>query len=329
MNHSSGKQRTLGSTVRCSGVGLHTGKMVQMTLSPSAVNSGIIFIRSDIDNGEGARAQVAATYHAVTDTMLGTTVENMYGTKVSTIEHLMAALWGLGVDNAIIEISGPEVPIMDGSSDPFVFLVECAGVVEQTEARRVLKIDRTITVTEGDSTITVMPHDGFVLDVEIAFNHAAIARQQAEYDFSQVTFRQMLSRARTFGFERDVERLQAIGLARGGSLNNAIVIGDDRVLNEDGLRYEDEFVRHKALDCVGDFFLAGMRIEGRIIAYKPGHGINNKLLKTIFSQKDAWHIKDGLALVSNNEDVITRPTASRMISGVSALAGAAMLPAKW
>lgn len=328
MNLSTGKQKTLGSVVRCSGVGLHTGRMVQMTLSPAAVNTGITFIRTDIDNGEGARAQVAAQYHHVTDTMLGTTIENMYGTKVSTIEHLMAALWGLGVDNAIIEVGGPEVPIMDGSSDPFVFLIECAGVVEQADARRILKIDQTLTVSEGDSTITIMPHDGFVLDVEIAFNHAVISQQQAEYDFSRVTFRQMLSRARTFGFARDVERMQSLGLARGGSLNNAIVIGDEHVLNEDGLRYDDEFVRHKALDCVGDFFLAGMRIEGRVMAYKPGHGINNKLLKTIFAHKNAWHIKDGLSLAST-PDMIARPTAARMTSGASALVGAAMLPAKW
>ncbi len=326
MNAVVAKQKTLNSVVRCSGVGLHSGKMVQMALCPAEANMGIVFVRTDIDEGDGARALVQARYHYVTDTMLGTTIENMYGVRVSTIEHLMAALWGMGVDNAVVEINGPEVPIMDGSSDPFVFLIECAGLVEQDALRRVMKVTRAITVNEGDSTLTILPHDGFVLDVEIAFAHDVISNQKAEYDFSKVTFRQMLSRARTFGFARDVERLQAIGLARGGSLNNAVVIGDDRVLNEDGLRFDDEFVRHKALDCVGDFFLAGMRLQGQVIAYKPGHGINNKLLKALFANRDAWQLLGG---AEEAEIEITRPAKSRMISGVSALAGAAMLPAKW
>lgn len=321
------KQKTLGSVVRCSGVGLHTGKMVQMALCPAEPNTGFVFIRTDIDEGNSARAQVQARYNHVTDTMLGTTIENMYGIRVSTIEHLMAALWGLGVDNAVIEVNGPEVPIMDGSSDPFVFLIECAGVVEQEAPRRFMKVTRAITVNDGDSTVTILPNDGFVLDVEIAFSHNVVASQKAEYDFSKVTFRQMLSRARTFGFARDVERLQAMGLARGGSLNNAVVIGDDRVLNEDGLRFDDEFVRHKALDCVGDLFLAGMRLQGQVVAYKPGHGINNKLLKALFANRDAWQLVGGTEELAEVE--VARPARTRMISGVSALAGAAMLPAKW
>jgi UDP-3-O-[3-hydroxymyristoyl] N-acetylglucosamine deacetylase len=202
--------------------------------------------------------------------------------SVATIEHVMAALWGTGIDNARIELDGPEVPIMDGSSEPFVFLLDCAGRVQQKATRRLVKVLREVTVEDGGCKATLSPYEGFRLDVEIIFNHKLIATQKASYDFADTSFKQALARARTFGFVRDVEKLRSMGLARGGSLHNAIVLGEEDILNEGGLRYADEFVRHKALDCVGDLFLAGGLIEGRITATRPGHGINNKLLRALF-----------------------------------------------
>jgi UDP-3-O-[3-hydroxymyristoyl] N-acetylglucosamine deacetylase len=288
-------QHTVAAEVSCVGVSLHSGDMVNMVIRPSQPNTGIVFVRKDMDAPHTA---VPAIYDAVVETTLGTTIANKHGVTVSTIEHLMAALWGVGIDNARIELDGPEVPIMDGSSEPFVFLLECAGRVQQPAERRIIQVLREVSVTEGNSCATITPHDGFVLDLEIAFNHPLIATQKAHYDFTDISFKQSLSRARTFGFARDVEKMRSMGLALGGSLHNAIVIGEDTILNEGGLRYADEFVRHKALDCVGDYFLAGALIHGVVTTSRPGHGINNKLLRAIFADPTNYRIVGGTEVPS-------------------------------
>jgi UDP-3-O-[3-hydroxymyristoyl] N-acetylglucosamine deacetylase len=280
-------QHTVAAEVSCVGVSLHSGDMVNMVIRPSQPHTGITFVRTDID---AAQAVVPATYDAVVETTLGTTIANKHGVTVSTIEHVMAALWGAGIDNARIELNGPEVPIMDGSSEPFVFLLECAGRVQQRALKRVVEVLREVTVEEGASRATLTPQDGFSLAVEIAFNHKLIATQKAEYDFTETSFKQSLARARTFGFARDVEKMRSMGLALGGSLHNAIVIGEDEIINEGGLRYADEFVRHKALDCVGDYFLAGAAIKGAVATTRPGHGINNKLLRALFADPANYRI---------------------------------------
>jgi len=289
--------------VSCSSIGLHTGAEVKMCLVPAAADSGISFRRMDIEGGNSECSLISARYDCVSDTMLGTTIENEHGVAVATVEHLMAALWGYGVDNAVVEIYGPEVPIMDGSSEPFLALLAQAGLAMQNRARRVIVIDEALRVEEGASTAELRPYNGMALDISIDFPHATIARQQARYDFSQAGFAESVGRARTFGFASEVAKLQAAGLARGGSLENAIVIGDEGVLNEGGLRYEDEFVRHKALDCLGDYFLAGYRIVGEAVTFRPGHSINNKLLRTLFKTPSAWH----LAKAAEVETTVMQP----------------------
>lgn len=283
-------QHTVAAEVSCVGVSLHSGDMINMVIRPAAVGTGIVFIRTDIPGSNNA---VAATFDAVVETTLGTTIANKFGVSVSTIEHLMAAIWGAGIDNARIELDGPEVPIMDGSSEPFIFLLDCAGRVQQRALRRVVEIVKEVRVEEGASVATISPSEHFVLEVEIAFNHKLIARQSAVYDFSETTFKQSLARARTFGFARDVEKMRSMGLALGGSLHNAIVVGDEEILNEGGLRYGDEFVRHKALDCVGDYFLAGAMLQGKVVTSRPGHGINNKLLRAIFADPSNYRLVGG------------------------------------
>lgn len=279
-------QTTIAGKISCSGIGLHCGKQVEMKLYPAEANTGIQFVRLDADE---EKSVIAADYLNVTRTMLGTTITNSYGTSVSTIEHLMAALWGMGVDNAIITLDGPEVPIMDGSSEPFVFLIECAGIKKLKTRRNIIEVLNKVTVKEGNSVASISPHDGFTLDIAIDYDNA-IPRQKAFYDFGEQSFKNALCRARTFGFASEVEKLQAQGLARGGSLDNAIVIGDKKILNEGGLRYDDEFVRHKALDCVGDFYLSKLRIRGAVSTVRPGHSINNKLLRKLLLDSSAWRV---------------------------------------
>lgn len=283
-------QHTVAAEVSCVGVSLHSGDMVNMVIRPAAANTGIVFIRKDI---EGSSNIIPATFDAVTETTLGTTIANKHGVSVSTIEHLMAAIWGAGIDNARIEMDGPEVPIMDGSSEPFIFLLECAGRVQQRAERKRIEILKEIRVEEGKSVASIRPAEGFAIELEIAFNHKLIASQKARYDFSETTFKQSLARARTFGFASDVERMRSMGLALGGSLHNAIVIGEEDILNEGGLRYADEFVRHKALDCIGDYFLAGALLQGEVSTSRPGHGINNKLLRAIFADESNYRIVGG------------------------------------
>lgn len=280
-------QTTIAGTVACSGVGLHTGKKVNMTMHPAEADTGIRFIRLDI---EEEKSFVQGYYLNVSETTLGTTLKNEFGVTVSTVEHLTAALWGMGVDNVNIVLDGPEVPIMDGSSEPFVFLIECAGIKTLDSYRDTVEVLKTVTVKEGASMAAIRPFDGFALDIEIDYDHSVIERAHATYDFREMAFKQLLSRARTFGFERDVEKMQSMGLARGGSLSNAIVVGDQKILNAEGLRFDDEFIRHKALDCVGDFFLAGARLRGMVTTHKPGHGINNKLLRALFADRSAWRM---------------------------------------
>lgn len=299
------KQTTLANKVSCSGIGLHSGRVVKITLYPAEPDSGVVFKRLDVEH---EKAFVPARYDAVCETRLGTTIRNRFGITVSTIEHLMAALWGAGVDNVLVELDGPEVPIMDGSSEPFTFMIECARVVSQPAPRRILRVLKTVEVREGKSVARVQPNregdEGCVLGVEIEFDNSVISRQVLNYDFRDVTFKQTLSRARTFGFEHEVEAMRANGLALGGSLDNAIVVGKDKILNEEGLRYVDEFVRHKALDCLGDLFLAGLRIDGRFDFSRPGHGINNALLRALFADKTAYTITPADALPA---PLVTRP----------------------
>ena len=311
MTMNSAYQQTVKRPVSCASVGLHTGKQVTLNILPAEPNMGILFKRRDIDGGNSQKSVVQARYDLVTDTMLGTTIENEHGVGVATVEHLMAALWGMGVDNAVITLDGPEVPIMDGSSADFIALIERAGLEQQPVARSLIVIDEEIAVSEGDSTARLEPHAGLALEIEIAFKHEAIQCQKAQYDFAKRGFREALSEARTFGFASDVEKLQAAGLARGGSLENAIVIDDDGVMNEGGLRFDDEFVRHKALDCVGDYFLAGMYIWGKSETYKPGHSINNKLMHALFNTPTAWRLVDATRLVDMPDALAALPSQAQ------------------
>lgn len=281
------KQKTLERKVSCIGVGLHSGQPVKLQLNPANINHGIVFKRGDISGFDNI---IPAQFDKVTKTQLGTTLSNEQGTIIATVEHLMAALWGCGIDNALVEVDGPEIPIMDGSSEPFVFLAECAGIKDQEEDRKVIKVLKQVEVRDGDKCAIVKPSDDFAIDLEIDFNSKAISNQKWVYSSSQVSFKTDLCRARTFGFEHEVEYMRSQGLARGGSLENAIVISGDKILNKEGLRYNNEFVRHKLLDCIGDFYLAGNRIQGNFIAYKSGHGLNNKLLHKLFEDKSAYEI---------------------------------------
>ncbi len=279
------KQRTLKNTIRATGVGLHTGRKVLMALRPAPANSGITFRRTDLDEP----MDIPARAENVGETTLGTTLVRD-GVKVSTIEHLLSALAGLGIDNIIIELSSGEVPIMDGSAGPFVFLLQSAGIEEQNAAKRFVRIRKSVKVEDGDKWARFDPYDGFKVNFEIEFDHPVFKRrsQVASMDFSTTTFLREVSRARTFGFMRDLEYMRSHNLALGGNLDNAIVLDDYRILNEDGLRYEDEFVKHKILDAIGDLYLLGHSLIGEFSAYKSGHGLNNRLLRTLMADPTAW-----------------------------------------
>jgi UDP-3-O-[3-hydroxymyristoyl] N-acetylglucosamine deacetylase len=281
------RQHTLKASISCSGVGLHSGTRVTMTLHPAEPNTGIRFHRTDISGGG---ATVPALWSSVGDTRLNTCLTDDRGHQVRTVEHLMAALAGTGIDNALIDISGPEVPAMDGSAAPFLFLVECAGMVEQDAPRRAIKVLRRVMVRDGDKVAELLPGTGFSVEVTIDFTAAAIRRQRATLVMAGGAFKTEIGRARSFGFEQEVSALRAAGLALGGSLENAVVISSDgqRVLNEEGLRFEDEFVRHKILDAVGDLSLAGAPIIGHFRGTRCGHGINNRLLRALFADDKAW-----------------------------------------
>ena len=278
-------QRTLKNSIRATGVGLHTGKKVLMVLRPAAANTGISFVRTDLDS------HLSVTAHAenVTETTLGTTLSNG-DVKVSTVEHLMSAFAGLGIDNAVVELSAGEVPIMDGSAGPFVFLLQSAGIEEQNAPKRFVRILKGVKVEDGDKWARFDPYDGFKVNFEIEFDHPVFKRrsQVASMEFSTTTFLREVSRARTFGFMRDLEYMRSRNLALGGNLDNAIVLDEYRILNEDGLRYEDEFVKHKILDAIGDLYLLGHSLIGEFSGYKSGHALNNRLLRTLIADRSAW-----------------------------------------
>lgn len=278
-------QRTLTNTIRATGVGLHSGDKVYMTLRPAPVDTGIVFRRVDLE----PVVDVPARADLVTEVTLctGLTCENA---KVQTVEHLMSALAGLGVDNCIIELSSAELPIMDGSSGPFVFLLQSAGISEQNAAKRFIRVLKTVEVTDGDKVARFTPHDGFRLGFTIAFDHPAIPAKQSrvELEFSTAAYIKEIARARTFGFMRDLEYMRERNLGLGGSMDNAIVLDEFRVLNEDGLRFADEFVRHKILDAIGDLYLSGGQILGAYEGYKSGHALNNKLARALMADASAW-----------------------------------------
>ena len=279
------QQRTLKNVIRATGVGLHSGEKVYLTLRPAAVETGIVFRRVDLEPA----VEIPADAQLVTETMLCTGLSRDGG-KVLTIEHLMSAFAGLGIDNAYVDLSAPEVPIMDGSAGPFVFLLQSAGLVEQNAPKRFIRIREPIEVSDGDKVARFTPHDGFRLDFTVEFNHPAIPRTQsrAVVEFSSEAYIREVSRARTFGFMRDLEFMRERNLGLGGSMDNAIVLDEFRVLNDDGLRYADEFVRHKILDAVGDLYLAGHPIIGAYEARKSGHALNNKLVRALLAEQDAW-----------------------------------------
>jgi UDP-3-O-[3-hydroxymyristoyl] N-acetylglucosamine deacetylase len=279
-------QKTIKNRMVCQGVGVHTGTLATLTLLPAPEGTGIIFRRTD---QKGVAGIIPARFDRVTDTRLGTTIGNAYGVKVHTIEHLMAAVVGLGVTNLVIEIDGAEVPIMDGSAAPFVFLLECAGVVSQNEAVRAIRVREVVRVEDGEKYAELRPGIGFSADLEIAFeNCPVIDRQFYSFDLDTPSFKAELARARTFGFRHEVEYLQKNGLALGGSLANSIVLDGAKIMNEGGLRYADEFVRHKLLDVVGDMALAGAPLYAQFRGFKTGHALNNKLLHALFARKSAW-----------------------------------------
>ena len=281
------KQRTIKKTVKARGIGIHSGKLVNMTLIPAESDHGVVFKRLDV----GGR-QVHAHSAFVNEVVLSTTLESQ-GVKVSTIEHLMSALSALGVDNVLVELDSFEVPIMDGSSAPFVFLVQSAGIEEQDVPKRFIVIKDIVRVENGESWAQVSPHNGFKVTLEIDFEHKKIKEsgQKLTIDFAEQSYLKEISRARTFGYERDVEALQAGGLALGASFDNAIALSDDSILNEDGMRYHNEFVKHKILDIVGDLFLLGGNVIGHYEGYKTGHMLNDQLLSAILSQPQAFSIK--------------------------------------
>ncbi len=281
------RQRTLRNAIKATGVGLHTGEKVYLTLCPAPINAGIVFRRVDLD----PVVEIPARAENVKETTLSTTlVAN--GEKVSTVEHLLSAMAGLGIDNAFVDVSASEVPIMDGSAGPFVFLIQSAGIEEQNAAKKFIRIKRPVTVEDGDKTASFLPFDGFKVSFSIDFDHPVFRERSphAEIDFSSTSFVKEVSRARTFGFMHEIEYLRSQGLARGGSVDNAIVVDEYRILNQDGLRYDDEFVKHKILDAIGDLYLLGYGVIGEYRAHKSGHALNNTSLRALIAQPDAWEM---------------------------------------
>jgi UDP-3-O-[3-hydroxymyristoyl] N-acetylglucosamine deacetylase len=281
------RQRTLKNSIQANGVGLHTGEKVYLTLHPSAPDTGVVFRRIDLD----PVVEIPAKAENVGDTMLSTTLIKE-GARVSTVEHLLSALAGMGIDNLIIDVSAPEIPIMDGSAAPFVFLLQSAGIEEQDAPKKFIRVKRPVTVEQEGKKATFKPFDGFKINFAIDFDHPVFKNQtlNASIDFSTTSFVKEVSRARTFGFMHEFEYLRAKGLARGGSLDNAIVVDDSQIVNEDGLRFEDEFVKHKILDAIGDLYLMGNSIIGEFDAHKSGHGLNNASLLALIAEKDAWEM---------------------------------------
>jgi UDP-3-O-[3-hydroxymyristoyl] N-acetylglucosamine deacetylase len=280
-------QRSIRNKVSCFGVGLHSGSFVNMSLLSAPIDNGISFRRVTSDGK--VLGEIKAQYDYVSTTFLGT---NLVGNdiQIATVEHLMAALWGCGIDNVIVEIDANELPIMDGSSDHFVFMIESAGILEQNVGRRFIEILKKVDISEGGAHAFIAPSSDFSLQMEIAFDDKVVSNQSCEFFADTNSFKIELSKARTFGFLKDVERLKQQGLIKGGSLDNAIVVDDNRVLNDGGLRYKNEFVRHKALDSIGDLYLSGARLMGHFHGVKSGHFLNNQLLRKLFADKSAWRM---------------------------------------
>lgn len=282
-------QHTLKSEIGCSGTGLHTGNTVSIVLKPAPQDTGIVFRRTDED---GNNVEIEARVENVVEATLCTTLGNDAGIKVATVEHLLAALAGCRIDNVVVEVDGPEMPIMDGSAAPFVFLIECAGVVSQDKPRRVIEVLKRVAVSDGGREASLSPGDGFSVGFEIDFDSNAIGKQDKSVRLVNGTFKGEISRARTFGFAEEVDQLRKMGLARGGSLDNAVVVRGDEILNDEGLRYDDEFVRHKILDCVGDLYLAGAPISGHFQGFRSGHAMNHAIVRALFSDPTAWRYVD-------------------------------------
>ncbi len=290
------KQRTLRHEIHAIGVGLHSGEKIFLTLKPAECNTGIIFKRVDIN----PVISIPASALYVTDTQLSTSL-GVNGYNIATVEHLLSAFAGLGIDNAIVEVNGPEVPIMDGSAGPFVFLLQSAGIVEQDATKEFLVVKKQIKVTEGDKWSQLEPFNGFLVSLELDFTHPVFKKSNlaASLDFSSISYVKEVARARTFGFISDYQWLKSNNLALGGNLDNAIVLDDHKVVNEDGLRYENEFVKHKILDAIGDLYLLGRSLIGKFSGFKSGHFLNNLLLKKLLADQDAWEI-----VTFSNEQVV-------------------------
>ncbi|WP_151703848.1 UDP-3-O-acyl-N-acetylglucosamine deacetylase [Nitrincola alkalilacustris] len=301
------RQRTLKNSIKATGIGLHTGHKVYLTLKPAPADHGIVFRRTDLD----PVAEVRADALSVTDTTLSTNLtEN--GVRVATVEHLMSAMAGLGIDNAIVELSAEEVPIMDGSAAPFVFLIQSAGIAEQDAPKQFIRIKKEVSVEVDGKTACFRPFDGFKVGFRIEFDHPAFSDRnlEASLDFSTSSFVKEVSRARTFGFMRDIEFLRSQNLALGGSFDNAIVVDDFRILNEDGLRYDNEFVKHKILDAVGDLYLLGKSLIGEFYGYKSGHHLNNLLLRKLLATEGAWEAVTYDEVVQHVPIAYQRPLAA-------------------
>ncbi len=281
------RQRTLKNVIRATGVGLHTGEKVYLTLRPAPADTGIVFRRVDLPQP----VEIAACLANVGDTRLSTTLVGG-GVRIATVEHVLSAFAGLGIDNACVDVSAAEVPIMDGSAGPFVFLIQSAGIKEQNRPKRFVRIKRRVAAEDGDKYAVFEPYDGFKVDFAIDFDHPAFVSrvQVASVDLSTASYVKEVSRARTFGFLREIEALRQQNLALGGSMDNAVVVDDYRVLNEEGLRYEDEFVKHKILDAIGDLYLLGHPLIGAFSGYKSGHALNNRLLRTLTADETAWDL---------------------------------------
>ncbi len=304
------RQRTLRNSIKATGVGLHTGEKVYLTLSPAPVDAGIVFRRVDLD----PVVEIPARAENVGDTTLSTSLV-VNGERVSTVEHLLSAMAGLGIDNAFIDVSAPEVPIMDGSAGPFVFLIQSAGIEEQDAPKKFIRIKRPVTVEEDDKVASFLPFEGFKVSFTIDFDHPVFRDRTAhsEVDFSTASFVKEISRARTFGFMHEIEYLRSKGLARGGSVDNAIVVDEYRILNQDGLRYDDEFVKHKVLDAIGDLYLLGHSLIGEFKAHKSGHGLNNAVLRSLIAQPDAWEMVTFEDDASAPISYITNPVAATAV----------------
>ena len=286
MNFINRMQHTIAEKISISGTGVHSGQKVNVELIPASENHGIIFLRTDV-KGDG---EIPATYQNVVDTNMCTVIANHKGISISTVEHIMSALWGCEIDNIIIKVDAPEMPIMDGSSQLFVEAIETVGKLQQSKPRKMIEIIKPIKVEVDGKTIEILPSENFSVEFGIEFEHKSIENQSYHFSKEDTDYSKEISKARTFGFLSDLEKLKKLGLAKGASLKNAIGIGENGIMNTEGLRYNDEFVRHKILDCIGDLYLSCMRIKGRVKAFKAGHTLNNLLLRKIFSEPDSYRI---------------------------------------